>query len=332
MAGIRRIGIVGAGAWGTTLGLVAQRAGTQAIVWAYEPEVADAINLNHTSPYLPGINLDHALAATNNFADLSDVDALLLVSPAQHLRSVCGQLARHVADTPVVICTKGIEGTTGALMSDIAEATFAGVQLAVLSGPTFAREVAQNHPAAVTFACADEKLAREMVSALGTPMFRPYRSRDLTGAQVGGALKNVLAIACGIVMGRGLGENARAALITRGMAEILRLGRALGAEDETLMGLSGIGDLVLTCTSSQSRNMSLGWALGQGKKLSDILAARTSVTEGMTTSAAVVTLAERKGIEMPISAAVDAVVNHSTTIDQVIEELLNRPFRNETNA
>lgn len=329
---IRRIGVVGAGAWGTTLGLVAHRAGSSAIVWAFEPDVAEAINTRHENPYLRGVALDPALRATHRLDDLADADALLLVAPAQHLRGLGTELSRNVPDgIPAVICAKGIEIATGKLLRDVVAETLPRSPVAVLSGPTFAAEVARGLPAAVTLACGDDGLAGALIAALGAPAFRPYLSADLTGAQVGGAVKNVLAIASGIVTGRALGDSARAALITRGMAEMLRLGEALGGERETLMGLSGLGDLVLTCTSATSRNMQLGIALGEGRARPGA-AAHASVAEGVTTAAAVSVLAARLDIDMPISAAVDAVVNHGAAIDETIRALMDRPFRAETDV
>ncbi len=230
---------------------------------------------------------------------------------------------------PAVICAKGIERQTGALMSEVAAEALPGGPLAVLSGPTFAAEVARGLPTAVTLACADGDLGALLMAALGSRRFRPYLSDDLVGAQIGGAVKNVIAIACGIVTGRGLGDNARAALITRGLAEMVRLAMAKGAQPETMMGLSGLGDLTLTCNSQQSRNMSLGVALGRGEALADILAARRSIAEGVSTAPSVVALAGRLGVEMPICEAVDRVLHHNADIDATIEALLARPFKAE---
>ena len=330
MTRIANVGIVGGGAWGTTLGLVALRAGTAATVWAREPEVVAAIAREHRNPFLPGIALDPRLAATSDLATLANADAVLLAPPAQHLRGVCARLSGALrAGTPVVLCTKGLEEATGLLLSQVVAEVLPRAPFAVLSGPTFAPEVAAGLPAAVTLAAADRAVGEALVAALGAPTFRPYWSADVTCAQIGGAVKNVLAIACGIVTGRKLGDNARAALITRGLAEMLRLGRALGAERESLMGLSGLGDLVLTATSTQSRNMSLGIALGRGERLADILAARTSVAEGVATAGAIAKLAAKLTLDMPIALAVDAIVNRGAEIPAVIQALLNRPFRPE---
>ena len=330
-AEIRRIGVVGGGAWGTAVAQAAVRAGRAALLWAREPDVVEAINAAHENRrFLPGVALAPELTATGRLADVAGCDAVLLVAPAQHLRAVCRELASDLpAGAPAVICAKGIEGGSCALMTEAVAAALPGASLAVLSGPTFAAEVARGLPTAVTLACADAALGARLVAALGSRTFRPYLSDDLVGAQIGGAVKNVLAIACGIVEGRRFGDNARAALITRGLAEIVRLGTALGGKAETLMGLSGLGDLTLTCTSRQSRNMSLGWALGEGRTLAEILGERQSVAEGVHSAAAVVALATRVGADMPICAAVDAILNRGAAIDATIDGLLARPFRGE---
>ncbi|MBM3508107.1 MAG: NAD(P)-dependent glycerol-3-phosphate dehydrogenase [Alphaproteobacteria bacterium] len=329
-AAIRRIGVVGGGAWGTTLALLAARAKLHPTLWVREPEVAAAIAAGRDNPFLPGVALDAAINATTDFDALRECDALLLAAPAQHLRSVCRSLRPNVrSGAPITICSKGIEETSGALLSEVVATELPGAPIAVLSGPTFAPEIARDLPAAVTLACRDAEIGKALVEAIGTPTFRPYFSEDIIGAQVGGGVKNVIAIACGIVAGRKMGDNARAALVTRGLAEIQRLGHALHARPATLMGLSGLGDLVLTCSSEQSRNYSLGIALGRGKKTAEIVASQTSVAEGVATAAAVVCRAARLKIEMPISAAVDAIVNKSAAIDQAIQALLARPFRAE---
>jgi glycerol-3-phosphate dehydrogenase (NAD(P)+) len=328
---MQRIGVIGAGAWGTALALAAVRAGRDTVLWAREPEVLASIaDAQENTLFLPGLALDPALMATGDLAEAARADAVLLVSPAQHLRAVCRSLRPHLPrGVPVIICAKGIELSSGALMSEAAAAELPDTPLAVLSGPTFAIEVARGQPTAVTLACADAGLGMKLVEAIGSRTFRPYLSDDLIGAQVGGAVKNVLAIACGIVEGRQLGDNARAALITRGLAEIVRLGQEMGARVETLMGLSGLGDLTLTCSSLQSRNMSLGAQLGAGRQLADIMAERRSVAEGVPTAKAVVALAGRLGVDMPICAGIDAILNHGANLDQVIARLLSRPFRAE---
>ncbi|MEE9141048.1 MAG: NAD(P)H-dependent glycerol-3-phosphate dehydrogenase [Alphaproteobacteria bacterium] len=328
---IRRIGIVGGGAWGTTLSLVARRAGRQVLIWVREPEVAAAINESHENPvFLPAVTLPSEVRATTELEAVADADAVLLVTPAQFLRQVAAELAPSLkVGTPAVICAKGIELGTGALMSEVVAEVLPGAPMAVLSGPTLAVEVARGLPTAVTLACADTDLGSRVVEALGNPRFRIYLSQDLVGAQIGGAVKNVLAIAICIAYGRELGENARAALMTRGMVEMVRLGLAMGSKAGTMMGLSGLGDLALTCSSDQSRNASLGLALGRGRSLADVLAGRREVTEGVTTSAAVMELARRHGVEMPISEAVDRILNHGADIDATIEDLLARPLKVE---
>jgi glycerol-3-phosphate dehydrogenase (NAD(P)+) len=332
MGSMQRIGIVGAGAWGTALAMVARRAGRDVVLWAREAEVVDAVNRHHENAlFLPGVKLDRAIGATDNLLKAVDgADALILATPAQHSRAVAEEIAPLVTpEMPIVICAKGIEAGTLMLMSEVMAEILPGRPAAVLSGPTFAGEVARGLPTAVTLAAPTRVLGEHLVEALGGPRFRPYWSDDLVGAQIGGAVKNVLAIACGIVAGRGLGDNARAALITRGLAEMVRLGAAKGAHAETLMGLSGLGDLVLTCGSPQSRNMSLGMALAKGETLADIMAQRRSVAEGVFSAVSVVGLAQRFGIEMPISEAVHDVLHGDIAIDDAIDALLSRPYRAE---
>ncbi|MGH6985002.1 MAG: NAD(P)H-dependent glycerol-3-phosphate dehydrogenase [Stellaceae bacterium] len=331
---MQTFGIIGGGAWGTALAQVLRRAGRDVILWAREAEVVTAVSTAAENPiFLPGITLECGIRATGELAAAARADAVLLTPPAQHLRAIAAQLAPHLPKgVPLVLCTKGIEEKTGALMSEAAAAAAPGAPLAVLSGPTFAREVAAGRPTAVTLAAADAALGAKLVTALGGRSFRPYLSGDPIGAQVGGAVKNVLAIACGIVMGKKFGDNARAALITRGLAEMVRLAVAKGGKAETLMGLSGLGDLTLTCTGLQSRNLSLGVALGEGQTLAAILDARRSVAEGVTSSAACVALARKLGIEMPIVQAVDAILHRGAAIDREIEGLLARPFKAELAA
>jgi glycerol-3-phosphate dehydrogenase (NAD(P)+) len=328
---MQRIGIVGGGAWGTALAVTARRAGREIVLWAREAEVVTAINQRHENPlFLPGIAIDPAIVATGDIAAAASADAVLLVVPAQHLRAVAGAIAPTLRPgAAVVICAKGVEEASGALMSEVAAAALSGARLAVLSGPTFAGEVARGLPTAVTLATVDQALGGALIAALGTRSFRPYLSADVVGAEIGGAVKNVLAIACGIVAGRRLGDNARAALITRGLAEMVRLAHAKGGRAETLMGLSGLGDLTLTCTALQSRNHSLGFALGEGVVLDEILGRRRSVAEGVSSAAAVATLARRLGLDMPIVAAVDAILHQGADIDETIASLLARPFRGE---
>ncbi|MEK9673854.1 MAG: NAD(P)H-dependent glycerol-3-phosphate dehydrogenase [Rhodospirillaceae bacterium] len=329
---MERFAVIGAGAWGTALAMVARRAGRSVILQAHETEVAAAINRDHQNPvYLPGITLDPSIEATTDIPLAVDgADAVILVAPAQFVRAVTKQMANGKRfDKPVLICAKGIENETCKLMTEVVAETLPAASQAVLSGPTFAIEVAREIPSAVTLASNDAKLAEQFIQAIGTPRFRPYRSDDPVGAEVGGAVKNVLAIACGIVQGRCMGDNTRAALITRGLAEIVRLGAAKGARSETLMGLSGIGDLTLTCNAMQSRNFSLGVELGKGRPLADIMGERKAVTEGVFSARAVIELAGRLGVDMPISTAVNAIVNHGRNIDEVVDGLLARPFTKE---
>jgi glycerol-3-phosphate dehydrogenase (NAD(P)+) len=328
----RHIGIIGAGAWGTALAQVLRRAGREIALWAREPELVASINRDHANNlFLPGIALDPAIHADSDIGAVArGAEILLLAVPAQYLRATCGVLAR--ADVPMVICAKGIEIKTGALMSEIVAAELPGAVIAVLSGPTFAAEVARGLPTAVTLAARDPALGRMLADELGTRSLRPYLSDDLIGAEIGGAVKNVMAIACGIVEGRKLGDNARAALVTRGLAEMVRLAVAKGGRAETLMGLSGLGDLVLTCTATQSRNYSLGLALGQGRALKDVLAERVSIAEGVDSAAATAALARRLKIDMPITDAVDAILHRGAPIDDAIAALLSRPFKSESHS
>jgi glycerol-3-phosphate dehydrogenase (NAD(P)+) len=329
---VKRIAVIGAGAWGTALATVAERAGASVSLWARDPVLAETINRQHENPsYLPGIPLAATITATSNAAAaLAGADAVLLVVPAQFLRAILQTCAPHVTPAaPLLLCAKGIEAESLKTMSEIAAEIMPAAAIAVLSGPSFAAEVARGLPAAVTIASRDRAVAQSFVAALGTARFRPYLSGDPIGVEIGGAVKNVLAIACGIIEGRGLGDNARAALITRGLAEMVRLGLAKGAAPDTFRGLSGLGDLVLTCTAGQSRNYTLGLALGRGASLASALSARRAVVEGVATAAAVTRLSDRLGIEMPITAAVDGVLHRGMAIDMMIERLLSRPYRSE---
>jgi len=327
-----RIGIVGGGAWGTALATALRRADRDVLIWARETEVVADIERHHENRlFLPGIALDPGIRATSDFKRLATSEAIVLVPPAQHLRSVLERLGPHLGPAiPIIIGTKGIELGTRALMSEVVAEVAPGRPLAVLSGPTFASEVAEGLPTAVTLAARDGALGQELVTALGSRLFRPYLGHDVIGAELAGAVKNVIAIACGIVIGRGLGENARAAIITRGLAEIGRLVVAKGGHAETLMGLAGLGDLALTCASLQSRNTALGHALGSGRTLAECLAGRRSVAEGLTTAAAVVALAASLRVDMPICRSVDAVLNHGADLDASIAALLSRPFTTES--
>ena len=326
-----RIGVVGAGAWGTALAKTAAERGLSVSLWAREPEVVSAINGRHENTlFLPGIALPRALCATSRIEDLAAADSLIIVVPAQFLGAVLKTLAPSLPPAiPVTIATKGIEIATGRLMSEVVATLLPQAPIAVLSGPSFAHEVAQGLPTALTLAAADKELAERLAGQLANPRLRLYLGTDIIGAEIGGAIKNVLAIACGIATGRRLGENARAALITRGMAEITRLTVALGGIPETLLGLCGIGDMVLTCMSSTSRNFSVGLALGEGRTLAEALAGKRSVAEGVTTAAAVVGRAKTAGVTMPIAEAVDAILNRGADVDRTIAEVLARPLGKE---
>lgn len=326
-----KIAVVGAGAWGTALAQVAAKAGREVTLWAREAEVVESVNTVHeNSLFLPGIALDPALRATGDLAEVADADAILMVTPAQHMRRVLETLAPEVAaEKPIVLCAKGVEQSTNYLLTEVLAEAMPQARAAVLSGPSFAAEVAKGLPTAVTLACEDEDVAEALAHAIGLPTFRPYYSADLIGAEIGGAVKNVLAIACGIVEGKKFGDSARAALTTRGFAELARLGISMGARTETLMGLSGLGDLILTCNSPKSRNMSLGMALGEGKTLEEVMGARNSVSEGVHSATAVVALARKYDIEMPIAEAVAAIVTGKAKVDEAIATLLARPFRSE---
>ena len=322
------IGVIGGGAWGTALAQVAAESG-EVLLWAREPEVVASINSAHENiAFLPGLPLSPAIRATNDLAALAGCDMLLAVAPAQHLRSVLKQLA--ATTTPIILCAKGIEAGTRLLMSEVATEAQPRAPIAVLSGPTFAHEVAARLPTAVTLACEDEALGSTIAARLARPFFRPYLSSDVIGAEIGGAVKNVLAIACGIVEGRALGQNARAALISRGFAEMTRFGLAKGARPETLAGLSGLGDLVLTCSSTSSRNFSLGKGIGEGRAAADLLADRRSVAEGAFTAPVLQQAARDVGVDMPVVDAVCALLGGDAGVGEVIEALLSRPLRAES--
>jgi glycerol-3-phosphate dehydrogenase (NAD(P)+) len=324
----RRIGVVGAGAWGTALALSAGRAGASVLVWAREAEVTDAVaRTGENAPFLPGFPWPPALKATNALADLSACEAILLAAPAQALRSVAHSLRPVLSvSVPVLVCAKGMERRTGLLMSEVAAQELPGSPIGLLSGPSFAADVARGLPTALTLALPDPDLGQALARALGSASFRPYFTDDVTGVSVGGAVKNVLAIACGVVEGRGLGDSARAALTARGFAEMVRFGGAIGARPETLTGLSGLGDLILTCNSRQSRNFQLGLALAAGTAPRG---GSHPLAEGAETAGALSERAQTMGIEMPIAAAVASVLEGGLSVDAAIQQLLARPLRLE---
>ena len=327
----RTVGVIGGGAWGTALALVCARAGLETTLYAREPEVAEDVNVRHENrTFLPGVALDPGVRAVSSPEALAGRDLYLNVTPAQHLRSSLRAFAPVVvAGTPMVLCAKGIEQGSLKLMTEVLAETLPEARPAVLSGHSFASEVARGLPTAVTLACPDEALGAALARAVAGPAFRPYAATDMVGAEVGGAVKNVLAIACGVSEGRGLGRSAHAALITRGFAELTRMAVALGGRAETVAGLCGLGDLVLTCSSPQSRNMSVGLALGQGKTLDEALAGKVSVAEGVASAPAVRDLAARIGVEAPICEAVAAILAGEVAVGDAITGLLSRPLKSE---
>jgi len=322
-------GVLGAGAWGSALAQSLASDGSRVLLWAREAELVGEINRQHTnSLFLPGARLGETVRATDSLSEMAECDILLAVVPAQFLASVLQRLPRAPRD--LVLCAKGIEAGTGRLMAEVARDAAPGAALAVLSGPTFAHEVAAGLPTAVTLACSGGDAQWQRVSAaIARPALRPYYSDDIVGAEIGGAVKNVLAIACGVVDGLGLGQNARAALIARGYAEMLRFGLALGARSETLAGLCGLGDLVLTCSSTSSRNFSLGKALGEGLSADEALVGKSSVAEGAATAPVLARLALREGIDMPIVAAVHRLLAGEISASDAVSHLLARPLRAE---
>lgn len=323
-----RLGVVGGGAWGTALAQAAATGGRDTLLWAIEDDVVSAINRLHENPvYLKGCKLDPAIRATGSFSDLQQCDAWLVVTPAQHMRAVLKRMP--CPNMPLVLCSKGIEEGSGKLLTDVAAEVCPSSPVAVLSGPSFAHEVAGGLPTAVTLACDDQALGARLRDRISGPAFRIYLSDDVVGAEIGGAVKNVLAIACGIAEGRKLGQNARAALIARGFAEMTRFGLALGARRETLAGLSGLGDLVLTCSSTSSRNFSLGKGIGEGQEVDALMADRKTVAEGAFTAPVLAKLARERDVDMPIVFAVDALIAGQASVDAVLEELLTRPPRLE---
>ena len=324
---IGQVGVVGGGAWGTALAQVAAEGG-ETLLWAREPDVAESVNAVHeNSLFLPGVPLDPRIRATAALEELAGCEVLLIVTPAQHMRKVLAAMPR--LSVPLILCAKGMEEATTKLMHDVAHEEQPDAPVAVLSGPTFAHEVAARQPAAVTLSVEDAQVGERLRARLARPWFRPYLSDDVVGAEIGGAVKNVLAIACGVVEGRKLGLNARAALISRGFAEMTRFGLARGARAETLAGLSGLGDLVLTCSSTNSRNFSLGKGLGEGQSAAELLADRRTVAEGAHTAPVLARAAREAGVDMPIVAAVCALLSGEASVDEVVERLLARPLRAE---
>jgi glycerol-3-phosphate dehydrogenase (NAD(P)+) len=325
MASFRSVAVIGAGAWGTALAGVAARAGRYVVLYARSPERAAQIAATRANPKLPGVMLDASIEVTSDLAVAAAMEIVLIATPAQNLRAAVTALPPHLAAAkPVIACAKGMERGTHKFMTEVIAEAAPNAIPAILSGPSFAEDVARGLPTAVTLAAKDEALASALVQALGSATFRPYHSTDVRGVEIGGAAKNVLAIAAGIVIGRNLGASAQAALTTRGFSELMRLGRACGARSETMSGLSGLGDLILTCGSPQSRNLALGTALGRGEA-----GPRDKLAEGEFTAPVLIELAASQNIDMPVSNAVAAILSGAMTIDAAIESLLTRPFKAE---
>ncbi|HWC62598.1 MAG TPA: NAD(P)H-dependent glycerol-3-phosphate dehydrogenase [Rhizomicrobium sp.] len=324
-----RIAVLGAGAWGTALAITALAAGREVALWVREKEVLAEIAADRRNPFLPGVVLPPEWHVTGDLAQAAKADALLLAVPAQKLHGFVTALAPFLQPgTPLVICAKGIEKDSGLLVNETVEKAAPGAAIAILSGPSFARDVALGLPTAVTVAARGALVARLQVS-LSTPAFRPYASEDVIGVALGGAAKNVYAIACGVVEGLGLGENARAALLARSFAELMRLGLALGARHETLQGLSGLGDLVLTATSRSSRNFSFGVALGQGRPLAELRGPENPLAEGVDTAPALVKRARKSGVELPIAEAMADLINGTLPVSEAVMRLMSRRLRSE---
>ena len=325
---IQRIAVLGGGAWGTALALTCARAGRDVVLWEYESGNAESLERKRESRFLPGVRLGETIKVTRDLNDTTRSNAILVVVPAQAVRAVITSLAKsNVERVPLIVCAKGIEHGTRKFMTEIISECAPKAVPAILSGPSFAADVAHGLPTAVTIATADSAIAQALAQAMNSGTFRPYHSTDVRGVELGGATKNVLAIAAGIVTGRGLGASASAALTTRGFTELVRFGKAFGARTETMMGLSGLGDLVLTCGTPQSRNFSCGVALGKGEKVDT--AAHGKLAEGIFTAPVLIEMAHEKSIDMPISAAVAAVLSGKISVDEAIESLLTRPIKSE---
>ena len=328
---MKKVNVLGAGAWGTALACQAHAAGNKVTLWAYlEEEQQEIITHRENVSKLPGVKVPDDLEVTTDLAIATQADILLLVTPAQAIRGFLKQLKDHLnPETIIVFCSKGIEITTGALISDICDAEIPGHPIAVLSGPNFAKEIGSGKPGAATLGCRDLNQAQQLARDLSSPTFRIYPTDDLMGVQIGGALKNVMAIAAGIVTGSKLGENARAALITRGLQEMANFGEMRGARRETFMGLSGMGDLVLCCMSTTSRNMNFGYQIGLGKSLKALFSEGHILTEGVHTAKAIITLTQDQSLEMPICAAVYRILYQGAKIENEMIKLLDRPQRFE---
>ncbi len=327
---MKKICVIGAGAWGTALAQNLANSGHDVLIWAREAEVVKSINADHENKmFLKDVPLNETIKATDNIQDTKECDLFFVMTPAQHMRTTVQNFEKIFANKPFIIGAKGIEIETGSLLSDVVKEYLPDATFGFLSGPTFASEVARGLPCAVTLAMNNSKVGKEIVKFIGSRTLRTYLTNDLIGVQIGGSVKNVIAIACGVVDGRKMGESARCALITRGLAEMARLAKAMGANKETLMGMCGVGDLMLTCSSMQSRNFSLGYALGQGKTIEEVLGERIAVTEGVHTAKALRTMARNNAIDMPISRAVYDFIMGEIQLEEVFEKLLDRPLRLE---
>ena len=331
MKKIQNIFIAGAGAWGTALALVAARAGRNVTLWSKNPNIVKDINSGRTNPnYLPDLILDAPIQATVDMDAISDTDAILLVTPAQTTRQICKLISSHLKnEIPIIICAKGLDQPSGRFLSEIMLEELPKGIPSVLSGPSFASDVARGLPTAVTLASPDLETSIALTTALASNSFRPYASDDIIGAQVGGSLKNVLAIACGIVKGHGLGASAHAAIVARGFAELYRIGEKIGANAETLTGLSGLGDLVLTCSSEQSRNFSFGYGIGRGVEVNELMDSGQKLVEGYHTARVVLKLARKNDVELPICKSVSSILNDGMSVEQAMASLLSRPLRME---
>lgn len=328
----KSISVIGTGAWGTALAHIMAEKGLPTTLWARREALAKSINETHKNPdHLPDIELSHNISATTDLAETVKNDIILMVTPAQAVRSILTQMKPYIREShALILCSKGIEQETLLLMSDVAQEILPNIKTAILSGPNFAKDIAQAKPSATTLASNSQPLAETLQNALATPFFRPYVTTDIIGTQIAGALKNVIAIACGITKGLDFGESATASLITRGLSEITRLGLAMGAKPETFLGLCGVGDMMLTCSSEQSRNFSLGLRLGQGIQINDIMKSTNSVTEGVHTAKTCVALAKKHGVNMPICENIYACIHTDQPISEALKNVLNRPLSHET--
>lgn len=325
------ISVIGSGAWGTALAQTIASTGKNVTLWARNPELARDINAHsENKAYLGGYPLSTSINSTSELKIALQSNIILMVTPAQSMRNILEDMKQHIhAEHVLVLCSKGIELSSGKLMSEVVHEILPNTPVAILSGPNFAHEIAAGKPAATTLACTNDERAKTLQNAIASPTFRPYISNDVIGTQLAGALKNVIAIACGIAHGLQMGESARASLVTRGLIEIARLGNAIGAKHETFLGQCGVGDMMLTCSSEKSRNFSLGYELGKGDTLDEILKRRKTVTEGVHTATSILPLCQKHNIDMPITLAVHKCLNEGLSLDEALQDMLNRPVGHE---